>query len=412
MAKYFFFIGLIILGSCNEPPVVAPPVEGTSENIFDLNWAVRMDPEKEWVTTNYAHVWGDWFIKGGDNDAGFSVHFYNKVTGDIDWSFWHEGANDINVNSSLIVENVYFGINSKGIVAIDLNTKNMLWELDLRALDIRGNSSVSFWKGYLYHSVDLYFKEENHTHQLLKINIVNGEFEEIFKSELTDTFYEKLSPVTFYEDKKNGRDLMIANLYPDAGWQGTNFAKQKIWIYDLNTGKELMRTENFIENNSQSTLYPPIVHEDIVITTGDVSIFGIHLYTGETLWTYEYNHPLAWGLWGTTNHLMHDNRLYVNNTLKDVTCLNPITGELIWNNPEGGSNCTDNMLYYKDKLVFTSWGFGSVMILDALTGETVHMEQQYDDSNYNNDIAYDEETDMFFTSTYKHVMGFKINVPE
>jgi outer membrane protein assembly factor BamB len=105
--------------------------------------------------------------------------------------------------------------------------------------------------------------------------------------------------------------------------------------------------------------------------------------------------------------------LYVNNGQEDVTCLDPETGELIWNNPKGGPNCTDNMVYYEkeDLLVFTSWGYGSVMILDALTGETLHREHRFDNSSYNNDVVYDEERDMFFTSTYKHAIGFRVRRP-
>jgi len=32
-------------------------------------------------------------------------------------------------------------------------------------------------------------------------------------------------------------------------------------------------------------------------------------------------------------------------------------------------------------------------------------------SQFNNDVVYDAESDMFFTSTYKHAIGFKVNRP-
>ena len=52
------------------------------------------------------------------------------------------------------------------------------------------------------------------------------------------------------------------------------------------------------------------------------------------------------------------------------------------------------------------------MVLDALTGETLWREHRYDDSSYNSDIVYDKERDMFYTSTYDHAIGFKINRPK
>jgi hypothetical protein len=51
------------------------------------------------------------------------------------------------------------------------------------------------------------------------------------------------------------------------------------------------------------------------------------------------------------------------------------------------------------------------MVLDALTGETLHREHRYDNSQFNNDVVYDVDRDMFFTSTYKHALGFKVKRP-
>ena len=60
------------------------------------------------------------------------------------------------------------------------------------------------------------------------------------------------------------------------------------------------------------------------------------------------------------------------------------------------------------KKYFCSWGYGSIMVLDALTGKTLHREHRYDNSSYNADVVYDAELDMFFSSTYKHAVGFKV----
>lgn len=87
---------------------------------------------------------------------------------------------------------------------------------------------------------------------------------------------------------------------------------------------------------------------------------------------------------------------------------NLLTNILIGNIQEGGANCTWNMLYYQDILVFTSCGYGSVRVLDANTGEILQREHRFEDSSYTTDIAYDAETDMFFTFTYEHAVGFKI----
>jgi outer membrane protein assembly factor BamB len=142
-------------------------------------------------------------------------------------------------------------------------------------------------------------------------------------------------------------------------------------------------------------------------------MYGFDIQTGEQLWKTSMPGYTQWGIWTKTNHLLKDDRLYVNEGGHQLHCLNPLDGSFIWQNLEDAPNCSDNMLYYEkeDYLVYTSWGLGSVMIVDALTGELVHQERS-EDSTYNNDPVYDPETDMFFTSTYKNAVGFKINRPE
>lgn len=62
-------------------------------------------------------------------------------------------------------------------------------------------------------------------------------------------------------------------------------------------------------------------------------------------------------------------------------------------------------------LVFTSWGKGSVLVIDAKSGNLIHKEGTYENSVFYNDVVYDPKSDMFFTSTFKHAIGFKINKP-
>ncbi len=129
------------------------------------------------------------------------------------------------------------------------------------------------------------------------------------------------------------------------------------------------------------------------------------------LWRTQVPGYTKFAIWNNTNHLLVNDKLFVNDVGTNSLCLDPETGAIIWHENYYSSNCTDNMLYYEkeDYLVFTSWGKGSVIVLDALTGQLIHRENGYENSVFNNDIVYDEERDMFFTTTYKHAIAFKIN---
>lgn len=244
---------------------------------------------------------------------------------------------------------------------------------------------------------------------LLEIDIHTGDFIK-FVSYGVVTPLLGISPPVFFQDNV-GKDIIIFNQYPDI--ELPQEREQNITAIDMETKEVLWVTENFTEGFASNGGHPPIIYQDLVITGGDWSMYAFDIHTGVPKWETPIAPESPFGNWNNTNHLIHDGRLYVNDTGNHLTCLNPLTGEFIWDSTNA-PNCTDNMLYYEkeDYLVFTSWGYGSVMILDALTGENIHREHRYDDSQYNNDVVYDEELDMFFTSTYKHVVGFKINAPE
>ena len=244
---------------------------------------------------------------------------------------------------------------------------------------------------------------------ILKIDIGTGEFEEVYESVNDLEGLKSISPVAVSE--VDGSLVLFFNEEPNAELPPQD-VRQQLVAYNIDT-QEVLWKSNVTEGFSSNSLHPPIIYQNLVITGGDWSIYAFNIHTGEQRWRTPIAPESPFANWGSTNHLIHGNRLFVNDTGDHLTCLDPLTGAVIWDSQDA-PNCTDNMLYYdkEDFLVFTSWGNGSVMILDALTGETIHREHRYDDSQYNNDIVYDDELDIFFTRTYKHAIGFKINPPE
>ena len=402
---------LASLWACEEPEPLPPepPIEG--DEVFELVWATRMDFEKEIVNLNNGVIYKDWFIYSGDLGFPPTLLAFNIITGDKEWEYIHDGAVTDEIGVSAVVNNIYIGICSKGIVAVDLDAREPIWEIDFRAFNFLRGSGTTVKDGFVYQKISWAFDTPQHTQHLMKIDPSTGEYELILSYGAGNL--KGISPPVFWDDLQTGKTLMVFNEYPDPGMPPDQ-SSQNITAIDMATKETVWRTENFTEYFSSNGGHPPVIHDDIVITGGDWSIYAFDVRTGEQLWRYELpGYSFGGGFWTTTNHLLVNNKLYLNPLSDEVLCLNPETGELIWNNPEGGANCTDNMVYYEqeDLLVFTSWGYGSVMVLDALTGETLHREHRYDDSSYNNDVVYDPETDMFFTSTYKHAVGFRVRRP-
>ncbi len=399
--------------SCEKHKVIPPDIPNDKDTIFELVWATKFDSKEGIISTDFTQEYKDWVLVGGDKHEPPTLMAFNKKTGNLDWEYIHQGAVNNEIDLSVVYENIYIAICSHGLVAIDLDKRKSIWELDFYPLDYYRENSNSIFNGYLYLNIQIGGAGlDANAAAFIKVDIKTGKHEIIYRVNKQGDNLTAFSPPAFWTDPNSNRTLMIFNEYPNVQ-KPPQEDDQNIVAMDLNTGEIIWKTEKFSEHFYSNSLHPPAIYKDIAINGGDWSIYAFDVNTGTQLWRHPFINYHT-GIWTKTNHLIYDDKLYVNNSQHDVSCLNPTTGKLIWNNERGGANCTDNMLYYEkeDYLVFTSWGYGSVMILDAITGKTIHQEEQNDNSNYNNDIVYDKDLDMFFTSTYKHAIGFKINPPK
>ncbi len=391
----------------DTPMVIDPQPPVVTDTIFELQWTNRIEFDEETGGADYQFIHNNDFINFGDLNYPAIIYGFNKIEGDKSWKYEYKGWDNSNIDYAYKIEHILICVTGFRVFGFNLNLQSVEWDHNLSELNLLRDSGNVGGNNKFYLNVSENFDPLGGFDEiLLEFDPYTGEKKEIVKYTPTNAGTTTLSPPVW----KNG--IIYYNLYPNAEASPT-ISRQMMVAFDMNTNQELWRssvTDVFASNS----LHSPIIYNDLIITGGDWHIYAFDIHTGEQVWKYEETNTNKLAIWSNTNHLIHENKLYVNATGFNVTCLNPATGELIWNNPMGGPNCTDNMVYYEkeDLLVFTSWGYGSVMILDALTGETIHRENSYDDSPYNNDVVYDPEMDMFFTSTYKHAMGFKVRRPE
>ena len=305
------------------------------------------------------------------------------------------------------VDDLLICSNSYHVFAIELSSKELLWNVRLKDQGTRIGRTTIASNGMLYVKADFSFGTPGQVLHLYEFDPYTGENQMVYSKPPDSTGIYSCSPPVIWYHPELEKDILVFNLYPDTFSPPEEGAQYVVGVDPDDRYTELFSilvTSKFASN----ALHPPLLYKNTVITGGWDNMYCFDLITHEKKWETSFGYP--WSIWNKTNHLLYDDRLYVNNSQFDVTCLNPETGTKIWHNTEDAPNCTDNMVYYEQQnlLVFTSWGLGSVMFLDGLTGRLVHRERKYDNSVFNNDVVYDEELDMFFTSTYKHAMGFKI----
>lgn len=401
-----------LLWACDNS-IPMPPDQVTSEplqdTIFELIWATRMDFENEIVSLADGVFYKDWYIRTGDKDFPAQIRAFNKKTGDKDWEYFYEGDDNTNVDHTYVLDNMLICVTAKRVFGFNLDDTDVAWEVNIRSLDIHPGRGIIAANNMFYLDGVYKFRTDLHEQHLVEFNVLTGDYRILYSAAKNNVGTPGISPPAYYNS--GNVELIIFNEYPNSIVPPLE-AKQNLVALNLTTKEVVWRMTDITDFLSSNSLHPPIIYNNKVITGGDWSLYAFDVDTGEKLWRHEFDYP--WVNWRSTNHLIYDEKLYVNSSQDDVTCLNPETGELIWNNPKGGSQCSDNMVYYEkeDLLVFASWSYGSVMILDAFTGETLHREHRYDNSQYNNDVVYDKELDMFFTSTFKHAIGFKVNRPK
>lgn len=399
----------ILLGACgkNEPlPIVEPPAE--VEKALEIEWATRMNFDKQIGNLANGVSYNDWFIYSGDFNEPPTIMAFNKDSGDKDWEYIHQGVVKDAIDVSYIYQNVYLGMTSNGLIGFDLDTKTNIWEINFIELDLTRGVSFTEYENKIFFRSVYNLNEFGQTTRFFELNPFTGELSVIY-----ETSKGLINPPVFYVNE-NSNVNVIFNEYP---WENETASEsvQNLICIDLQNLTEVWRVDSLSQFFASNVGENAVIYDNrIVITGGDWHMYAFDIENGDLIWKTSISDDSPFAIFSETNHLLHDGKLYVNENGENVTCLNPETGAIIWNNPKGGANCADNMIYYEKEnlLVFASWGYGSVMALDALTGETIHREHRYDNSSYNNDVIYDDERDIFFTATFKHVVGFTLQRPE
>jgi outer membrane protein assembly factor BamB len=389
-----------------DPPVVQ------QDTIIDYQWVTRMDFEEDVITTDNVIHYKDWVVLGYDDDERIpKVMAFNKLTGEREWDMSIPDIYNEQLIHAVLHDNIYIGRGLKSVYAIDLDNQSLLWQENLNAMGTRVGRITLASNGKVYVKADFSFGSAGQVLHVYEFDPFTGANRMVYSKPPDSTGIYSCSPPAIWFDEELGKEILILNLFPDSFAPPEEGDQYLVGVDPDDRYTELFSIP-VVEKFSSNGGHPPLIYNDAAYTGGWDKMFCFDLVKKEMKWDKDFGYP--WAIWSKTQHLMNSNRLYVNNGQFDVTCLNPINGIEIWNNPEGGPNSTDNMVYYEkeDLLVFTSWGYGSVMVLDGLTGQTIHREKEYDFSSFNNDVVYDEDLDMFFTCTYKHVMGFKINKPD
>ncbi len=413
MKVMIIIISMMILAACcKDHPIIPDPPDNPKDTIFELGWETRLDPLKSVIPSNYVQIWDKYFICTGDVEDPPTLKAFNKITGKKEWEYVHRNGLKDKIIYNKLINDIFIGITNDGVFGFDLNERKMKWEINQNQINIEFGWNMTIRGEYIYQPVYWNFGQVNNSSaKIIKIKYDTGEFETVYELKSKDSIMGAFSSPVFWHNPDTGHDIMYFN---NQNWNYETPADkvtQDMIAVDVVTKEIVWKNSEFSPNASNGTI-PPVVYKDNIITGGDWSIYSFDARTGKQEWKTEFPEQKPFSIWGTARHLVVEDRVYVNDDGWSIWCLNANTGEVIWKNPTDASNCTPTTTYYKDMLVYTSWGKGSIMVLDAFTGKKIHQEQSHNSSTFNTDVIYDPDTDMFFTTDYHYAYGFKIRKPK
>ncbi|MFZ1559180.1 MAG: PQQ-binding-like beta-propeller repeat protein [Saprospiraceae bacterium] len=409
-----FVICAIMIFSCHTPdPMIIDPPIVVKDTIFDLKWKENLaSPYREIVVSRYVQVYKNWYITTGDvGDPGLVLYAFDINTGEKVWEWHHSGKVKDYIRKMRIKDNVLVMDTGPGLMAIDLDTRAILWETNHYETVSGYGVPLNIIGDYAYK----YLSKGNFNYPdeafLLRFKVNTGAVDTVYSVPEEGVWAPQLSgPAIWVDPMSKDSIIVFVNSRGNIN-KSPQDSPTDLYAVNLRTKKLVWKQTSFCEV-STSMNYQPVIYGDDVLVGGDWSIYSYDIPTGKLNWRRPFDKLKPFGSFNNTQHLLVGDRIYVNPDVFDVMCIHAGTGEVLWHNETDAPNCTPNMIYHEDMLIFTSWGYGSVMILDGITGKLIHRERAYDDSPFSTNVVYHQNSDMFFTQNYKQAFGFKIRKPK
>lgn len=408
----YLYMMLFFLVACDkEEPTPTPPFE--YPKTFEKIWSTRIyEAPLENVGSDNAYIYKDWYIVTGGHGSNFdpSLYAYDTRTGVLAWK-WKQSGKYLDPGYNLVgKDNILILSDLRGILAFDIETQQLLWEHihsePIKYLGIVGQLPIN--GDYVYKNLS--FGDFYGPACMVRYHLKTGIEERLYTFPIeSDGKSPNLSPPAFWINPITTDTLMILVNSRERVDLPPEKSPTNLVAYNLTKRKIEWTLEEFTPWGT-NTLYPPSIYNNTVMIAGDWSIYGVDVLTRTVKWRTQFPN-LPWvGNFVTTKHLVVGERVFVNSGLFSVACLSAENGSIIWHNKNAAANCSPNMLYNDDMLIIGSFGDGSVVIMDGLTGSVIHKERGQ--RTYYTDVLYDKVTDMYFVQDFAQAVGFKINKPK
>ncbi len=379
MKPYLLYLLLFFsLNSCNPKETIQIQNNETAEpitnGILDIIWQVPLFADTSASNSITPIIHGDNVILSSRsyNSNKEFFHCINGKTGDNIWTWDDPNCTDI-AHNGVIHNNNKIGLSTnRRVYVLDLDTGQKVWN----------SEETSGWPrvGQVDHSILWLTKSKSFkwdSCSLVSSNLDFQNWKNVFTLVKKNDYVPSIEPPASWINSNGETILIFQN-------RSHNFTvgdgKIDLYAYNL-TQEKIEWVHEDITESGNSSVYQPIVHNDMVYFQGLKSLHCYNIETGDLVWERKF--PEAGFL--TCNMVLADDKLIANGDAANLWALNLDTGETIWNNTTIKSHNSGNMIYHKGIVYFTSEGNGTLCAVETSNGSTIWEEDspnEDDNSTY------------------------------
>jgi len=177
MVLHISVVLMIFITACQKPEIVKHQENTVDpvDTVVAMQWVTRMDNEKEIVNIANGVIFKNWFIRSGDRDDPVKIMAFDLEHGAKEWELTIEELEGYEITYMHLIGDILLARNSYYVFAIDLESRMLLWDVNLREKSMRLGRTTKARNGKFYINADFSFGNLGQTLNVYEFDPYTGE---------------------------------------------------------------------------------------------------------------------------------------------------------------------------------------------------------------------------------------------
>ena len=416
MKMILYFILTTLIFSCEKGAPVPIPEPQPMDSTYVLKWNTKLEFNHGYLT-DWGFIYKNEFVIGAvdlDSVGHDRLISFDKFTGLKLWDFvinkekggWRGFANIVQKENILIISTL------TGLFGYNIDTRSIIWSKVHEVTGEDGDRNLGVIDDYVYTEVSTgIYVTIGYKSKLVRFNVSTGQREDIYQYIHPKGWSVSYSQPVQFIDAMTGDTILLFKRY----YSSSENAKlpSDLVAYNLSK-KEVLWEQDAFSPLSSSEFYPSNIVGDDALVVSDNSVYKYDIMTGELLWKQSLgsNPNTLLGFFRMAQPTLYDGKLFLQENARPFYCIDVETGNVIWTNSDASSSPSRNMIINKDMIINCAGGRARIRGYDLANGFTFMSAKSPGEGGNETSVAYDAETDTYFSQDFHSAFAFKVNKPK